>query len=105
MDRENNRTAARAAQTETGDGVKAGASAKSGGESLEKVRDILFGSQSREYEKRFARLEERLLKEAADLRADLKKRFDTLEIYIKKEVESLMTQMKAEREERTQSSK
>ena len=83
MDRDNNPTGA--APAEAGDGAKGGS--KAGGESLDKVRDILFGSQSREYEKRFARLEERLIKEAADLRVDLKKRFDTLEIYIKKEIE------------------
>ncbi len=32
---------------------------------LEKVRDILFGAQMRDYDRRFARLEERLVKEAA----------------------------------------
>lgn len=81
-----------------------GAKAQSG-ESLDKVRDILFGSQTREYEKRFARLEERLLKEAADLRDELRKRFDTLEAYTKKEVESLVARLKTEHDQRTESAK
>src|SRR5262245_36278718 len=38
-----------------------------GGASLDKVRDILFGVQMRDYERRFARLEERLLKDTSDL--------------------------------------
>lgn len=86
------------------DGVKPGAKAQ-GGESLDKVRDILFGSQSREYEKRFARLEERLLKEAADLRDELRKRFDSLEVYTKKEVDSLAARLKTEQEQRTEATK
>ena len=88
------------------DEAKPQAGAKTqGGESLDKVRDILFGSQAREYEKRFARLEERLLKEASDLREELRKRFDSLEVYTKKEVESLAARLKAEHDQRTESNK
>ena len=88
------------------DGVKSQGAAKAqGSESLDKVRDILFGSQSREYEKRLARLEERLLKEAADLRDELRKRFDSLEVYTRKEVESLVTRLKTEHDQRTESAK
>lgn len=72
---------------------------------LDKVRDILFGAQSRDYEKRFARLEDRLLKEAADLRNDLKQHFDSLEMYVKKEVELLTNHMKSEQNERLESNK
>jgi len=104
MANENNPAGASAAQSEAPDPTSQVVS-KPGGESLDKVRDILFGSQSREYEKRFARLEERLLKEASDLREDLKRRFDTLEVYIKKEVESLTTRLKAEHDDRTEASK
>ena len=49
------------------------------GTNVEKIRDILFGSQMRDYEKRFQRLEERLTKDAEALREELKKRFDGLE--------------------------
>ncbi|MFI5095659.1 MAG: hypothetical protein ACHQIK_19695, partial [Candidatus Acidiferrales bacterium] len=43
------------------------------GANVDKIRDILFGSNMREYEKRFARLEERLTKSSDALREDLKK--------------------------------
>jgi hypothetical protein len=51
---------------------------------VDKIRDILFGSQMREYETRFSRLEESLLKESQDLKETTRRRFDTLEAYIKK---------------------
>jgi hypothetical protein len=72
---------------------------------LEKIRDILFGAQVQDFEKRFARLEERLLKETSDARAETKKRFDALEAFIKKEVESLSDRIKTEQTERIESGK
>jgi phage host-nuclease inhibitor protein Gam len=71
--------------------------------SLDKVRDILFGAQAREYEKRFTRLEERLSRESADLREDIRKRFDALADYFRGEIESLMHRVTTERDERTAS--
>lgn len=61
---------------------------------LDKVRDILFGSQMQEYEKRFNRLEERLSSECAILRDDTKKCLDSIETYIKQEIESLAETVK-----------
>lgn len=75
-----------------------------GSGSLDKVRDILFGAQAREYEKRFTRLEERLSREAADLREDIRKRFDALADYFRGEIESLTHRLMSERDERTASS-
>jgi DNA repair exonuclease SbcCD ATPase subunit len=68
--------------------------------SLDKVRDILFGNQMRDVEKRFTRLEERLVKDSTNLRDETRKRLDSLEIYIKKEVDSLTEQLKKEEAER-----
>lgn len=73
--------------------------------SLDKVRDILFGAQSREYEKRIMRLEERIIRESSDLRGEIKMRFDSLEAYIKGEIESLTDRWKTEQGERTDSVK
>src|SRR5208282_5784775 len=75
------------------------------GANVDKIRDILFGSNMREYEKRFARLEERLTKSSDALREDLKKRFDSLESYVREEIESLGTRLKNEKAERTESLK
>jgi hypothetical protein len=74
--------------------------AASGG-NLEKIREILFGAQVHDFEKRFTRLEERLLKETSDSRAETKKRFDSMEAFIKKEIESLADRIKAEQGERS----
>ena len=68
---------------------------------VNKIRDILFGSQMRDYELRFARLEEGLRKESSDLREITKKRVDALETYIKNELELLQSRLKSEKDERS----
>jgi hypothetical protein len=73
--------------------------------SLDKVRDILVGNQMRDVERKFARLEERLLKECTNLRDETKKRLDSLESYFKTEVESLAKQVNNEQAERGQALK
>lgn len=76
-----------------------------GGASIDKVRDILFGVQMRDYDKRFARLEERLLKETSDLKEDVKKRLAALEQYVKQEVDALGDRLSAEHGERVDEAK
>ena len=72
---------------------------------VDKIRDILFGSQMRDYEVRFSRLEESLMKEASDLRETTRKRFESLEQYLRKELESLEARLKSERDERADAQK
>ena len=72
---------------------------------VDKIRDILFGTQMRDYDKKFARLEERLLKESAELREELKRRFASLESFMKSEVEVLNDAQKAERNAREEAVK
>jgi hypothetical protein len=67
---------------------------------VDRIRNILFGSQMRDYEGRFQRLEERLASDAASLRADLQSRLDSLEAFMKGEVESMGNRLKAEQSER-----
>lgn len=71
-----------------------------GAANLDKVRDILFGVQMREFERRFARLEDRLVKETNDLKDDVKKRLEALESYARQESEALAAQIKAEQDSR-----
>src|SRR5271170_5792174 len=71
------------------------------GANVDKIRDILFGSQMRDYEKRFARLEENVAKTVETLRDDMTKRFDTLSSFVQQEVESLSHRLKTEKSERT----
>jgi hypothetical protein len=72
-----------------------------GAGNIEKIRDILFGSQVREYEKRFARLEDRMQKEVNSLKDDLRKTFESLEHYMKKEFELLNERQKTEQNDRS----
>ncbi|ARA93442.1 hypothetical protein AWN76_009925 [Rhodothermaceae bacterium RA] len=72
------------------------------GSNVDKIRDILFGSQMRDYEQRFVRLEERLLKESRELRDEMKRRFDALETYVRQEVETQTKHLREERRERTE---
>jgi DNA anti-recombination protein RmuC len=74
-----------------------------GAASLDKVRDILFGGQMRDVDRRFARLEERLIKETNDLKEDVKRRLDALEKYARQESETLAGQLKAEHDDRVES--
>ena len=83
-----------------------GAEAKAGdpsAASIDKVRDILFGGQVREFDRRFSRLEDRLLKETSDLKDHLKARLEALEKFTKKETDSLADQIKAEKADRVDS--
>ncbi|MFB3922918.1 MAG: hypothetical protein ACE145_14430 [Terriglobia bacterium] len=72
---------------------------------VDKIRDIIFGSQMRDYEKRFAHLEERLSADAQALREDTRKRFDALEAFVQKELESLSQRLKGEKAERAEALK
>ena len=71
-------------------------------ENVDRIRDILFGTQMREYGQRFAQLEERLLRETGDLKTDLRRRLDSLEAYTRQEVETLSKRLNAERNERVE---
>jgi len=72
---------------------------------LNKIRDILFGQQAREHDRRFAQLEQHLIREATDLRNDLKRRFESLEVYMKKEVDAITSRLTKEQEVRGESVK
>jgi DNA anti-recombination protein RmuC len=59
---------------------------------VDQIRDILFGGQMRDYERRFLELEERIRREADKLRADLLKRMEHLEALGREQHEQLQTQ-------------
>ena len=76
-----------------------------GAASVDKIRDILFGSQIKNYESRFARLEETLARETAELKETMRRRFESVEGFFRKEADSLSSRLKSEREERTEALK
>jgi hypothetical protein len=73
--------------------------------SVDKIRDILFGNQMRDFERRFSQVEERLVKATQDLRDETHKRLEALELFFKKELEALKNRLKAESDERTEGDK
>jgi len=75
------------------------------GGNIDKVRDILFGGQMRDYERRFQRLEERLIRDTAELRDEIRKRMAALEQFVKQEAASLADRIKTEHDERTDATK
>ena len=76
-----------------------------GAGNLDKVRDILFGEKIRDSDRRFARLEERLGQDTAELKEDVRKRLSVLEQFVKNEVEALADRIKSEHESRTDAEK
>jgi len=70
---------------------------------VDKIREILFGGNMRDYDKRFSRLEERLAKESSDLRSETKRLFDSLETFVKKEFEALSNRLESEQKLRHES--
>ena len=72
----------------------------SNGSNIDQLRDIIFGGQMREFEKRFVRMEERLAKEIAEMREEVRQRCTTLERYARDELELLNSQMRTEQQSR-----
>jgi hypothetical protein len=70
------------------------------GGKVDRIRDILFGSQMRDYDGRFQRLDERLTREAAEARSEVQKRLEAVENFLKGEIESMTNRLNAERSER-----
>ena len=72
-------------------------------DSVDRIRDILFGAQVRQYDQRFHGVEEMIRNEVVKLREETRKANETLEQYTKKGLESLIAQLKAEQKERSDS--
>ncbi len=64
--------------------------------SINQIRDIIFGSQMKEYERRFQRLEERSQQRIEELHAEVGKRLDTIEAFVRKELDVQGEQLKSE---------
>lgn len=82
-----------------------GNGAEQGAASVDKIRDILFGSQIKGYEARFARLEDTLARETSEMKDTIRRRFESVEGFFRKEAEALSGRLKAEREERNEALK
>lgn len=89
----------REAAESKGGGLPAGAASAN----MDKVRELLFGTQMRELEKRLTRMEDKLAQDQSDFREDARRRFEALEQLICQELAAATERAKNEREEREQS--
>ena len=85
--------------------VQSSAQEGAGTQSVDKIRDIIFGNQMQDYDKRFARLEDELHSMLGELRDATSKRLDSIESYIEKEIEALSVRLKAEQSTRDQTAR
>jgi hypothetical protein len=69
-------------------------------DNIEKVRDILFGVQVREFERKFSKLEQKFEKEVENLRNETREKLDKLEAFMGKEVNALTDKIYVEQDER-----
>lgn len=67
---------------------------------LDQVRDILFGAHLRDYEQRLDRLEERIILEMGALRQDTKNSLESMELYVRKELDALVKRLMSEQDDR-----
>lgn len=69
-------------------------------ENVDKIRDILFGGQMRDYESRFRTMDKLISQENARLSSDINARLDQLDAYIKNEFSVLAKKLVTESKER-----
>ena len=72
---------------------------------VDKIREILFGGQMRDYEQRFSDLEDRLTRSIEAMSRNLEKRVERLDAYAKRELEKLGDKFKEERQARRKDGK
>ena len=68
--------------------------------SIDQIRDIIFGSQMKEYERRFQRLEERNQHRIEELHAEVGKRLEAIEAFVRKELDAQSDRLKSEQSAR-----
>ena len=72
---------------------------------VDKIRDLLFGNQMQDYDRRFAKLEERFLQRFKDIEAETSRNLSAFESNAKKQVELLASQLRDEKDARADADK
>ena len=72
---------------------------------VDKIRDLLFGNQMQDYDRRFSKLEDRLSQRFKDVESEAKRNLETYESNAKKQVESLAAQLRSEKDARAEADK
>ena len=68
---------------------------------VEKIRDLLFGNQMQDYDRRFSMLEERFLQRLREVESEMARNLSSLESSAKKQMEALEAQLREEKDLRT----
>jgi DNA anti-recombination protein RmuC len=72
---------------------------------VEKIRDLLFGNQMQDYDRRFVTLEERLQQKLRELESEGSRSLNSLESSTKKQLESVANQIREEKDLRADADK
>src|SRR5262245_57069029 len=72
---------------------------------VDKIRDLLFGNQMQDYDRRFTKLEERFLQRFKDIEAETSRNLSAFESNAKKQVESHVGQLREEKDLRADADK
>jgi chromosome segregation ATPase len=72
---------------------------------VEKIRDLLFGNQMQDYDRRFSMLEERFLQRFREIESETARNLGSFESSAKKQMESLAAQLREEKDLRTDADK
>src|SRR5215470_18275652 len=78
-----------------------------GGEAVgvDKIRDLLFGNQMQDYDRRFSMLEERFLQRFREIESETARNLSSLELSAKQQMESLAAQLREEKDLRSDADK
>ena len=72
---------------------------------VDKIRDLLFGNQMQDYDRRFSEMEERFLQRFKDLESETTRSLNAFESNTKKHLDSLSTQFREEKDQRAEADK
>jgi chromosome segregation ATPase len=72
---------------------------------VDKIRDLLFGNQMQDYDRRFSMLEERFLQRFREIESESARNLGSFESSAKKQMESLAAQLREEKDLRTDADK
>lgn len=85
--------------------VLASAPASADAPGVDKIRELLFGNQMQDYDKRFSVLEERFQLKMRDLESESARSLGSMESSIKKQLESIAGQVRQEQDLRSEADK
>jgi chromosome segregation ATPase len=72
---------------------------------VDKIRDLLFGNQMQDYDRRFSKLEERFHQRFKEIEADTTRNLSAFESNAKKQIDSLANQLREEKDVRSEADK